>query len=269
MNTDAGRAAFEELKQRSKALVEFVAADQGVHPEIVFRVLLGVGNAVRLSAGQAAAAVLLDKPAEQVTKTEVLRAIRGIAGRGDNDDRFQRARRAALRETFFLLAPVGVPDNLAGLVIKSGRRLDEGSERAGMFTPAKRSRGRPGRSANDADERLMIEVAYTRTFKNVSLDEAVTLATGVRRADAATTRHQLPEAAMPRHGDHRALRRVVTELMKAKPDVADRARMAAEARLRGEPNQDFEAFREGYLAIERAMATRRGGAASTSRNNCL
>ena len=49
-----------------------MAADKGIPPEIVFKVLLGLGNAVRLSAGQAAAAVLLNKPTEQVTKAEAL-----------------------------------------------------------------------------------------------------------------------------------------------------------------------------------------------------
>ena len=58
VTSDAGRAAFEELKRLSTPLVEFVAADKGIPPEIVFKVLISLGNAVRLSAGQAAAAVL-------------------------------------------------------------------------------------------------------------------------------------------------------------------------------------------------------------------
>ena len=156
----------------------------------MFKVLLGLGNAVRLSAGQAAAAVLLNKPAEQVTEAEALKAIRGIAVEGEGEgDRVWRAQRAALREMVFTLAPVVAPDNLTGLVMKSSRRLDEGNARAGMFTPVKRGRGRPGHYGNDDNERLMIEVVYTQTLKNVSRDEAVTLVT--RRAAARTQRRQV------------------------------------------------------------------------------
>ena len=36
-----------------------------------------------------------------------------------------------------------IPENLAGLAMASSRLLDEGDERAGMFTPPKRGRGRP------------------------------------------------------------------------------------------------------------------------------
>ena len=258
MTSDAGRAAFEELKRLSTPLVEFVAADKGIPPEIVFKVLLGLGNAVRLSAGQAAAAVLLNKPTEQVTKAEALHAIRGIAGRGDAD-RFRRARRAALKETFFTLSPVVIPDNLTGLVLKSSRRLDEGNARAGMFTPAKLGRGRPRHYTNDDNERLMIEVVYTQTLKNVSRDEAVTVVTGVERADAAPADRQLPEPTMPRGLDHKTLCRIVADLEKALPDVASRARMVAEAQLRGETDAGFDAFRKTYLEIERAKAIRQGG----------
>ena len=257
MTADAGKAAFEELKRLSAALVEFVAADQGIPPETVFRALLGLGNAVRLSAGQAAAAMLLNKPANQVTKAEALRAIRGIAAEGEGD-RVWRAQRAALNGTVFLLAPVAYPENLAGLVMKSSRRLDEGNARAGMFTPVKLGRGRPDHYRNDDNERLMIEVIYTQTLKNVSRDEAVTLATGAQRADTAPTGSQLPAPTMFRRGDHKTLCRIVADLEKAKPDVADRARIAAEAHLRHKPDAGFDAFRKDYLAIERAKATRQG-----------
>lgn len=259
MTVDAGRAAFEELKRLSAPLVEFVAVNQGIPHEIVFKVLLGLGNAVRLSAGQAAAAVLLNKPAEQVTEAEALKAIRGIAVEGEGEgDRVRRAQRAAQREMVFTLAPVVAPDNLTGLVMKSSRRLDEGNARAGMFTPVKRGRGRPDHYRNDDNERLMIEVVYTQTLKNVSRDEAVTLATGAQRADAAPTGSQLPKPTILRRGDHKTLCRIVADLEKAKPGVADRARIAAEAHLRHKPDAGFDAFRKDYLAIERAKATRQG-----------
>jgi hypothetical protein len=67
----------------------------------------------------------------------------------------------------------------------------------------------------------------------------------------------LPEPTMPRYGDHNALRRVVTDLEKAMPDVAVLARMAAEARLRGQPDAGFDAFRKDYLAIELARRPRK------------
>jgi hypothetical protein len=257
VTADAGKAAFEELKRLSTPLVEFVAADQGIPPEIVFRALLGLGNAVRLSAGQAAAVVLLNKPAQHVTKAEAREAVQGIADRGD-DERRHRARRAALRETLFTLAPVVVPANLTGLVSKSIERLDEGNTRAGMFMPVKLSRGRPGHGVNDANERLMVEAVYTQTLKNVSRSEAVTIVTGVERSDAAPTNRRPPEPTMPRSNDHKTLCRIVADLEAALPKVANDARLAAEAQLRDEPAADFDAFRKHYLALERARVPRRG-----------
>ena len=104
MTVDAGRAAFEELKRLSAPLVEFVAVNQGIPHEIVFKVLLGLGNAVRLSAGQAAAAVLLNKPAEQVTEAEALKAIRGIAveGEGEGDRGLARSARCTKGDGLYL-----------------------------------------------------------------------------------------------------------------------------------------------------------------------
>jgi hypothetical protein len=40
VTADAGKAAFEELKRLSAPLVEFVAANQGIPHEIVFRYCL-------------------------------------------------------------------------------------------------------------------------------------------------------------------------------------------------------------------------------------
>ena len=180
MTVDAGRAAFEELKRLSATLVEFVAADQGIPPEIVFKVLLSLGKAVRLSAGRRRRP-FVSKSLRASDGSRGARAIRGSRRRGrGRSRRVWRAQRAALRQMVFTLEPVIAPDNLAGLVMKSSRLLDEGDARAGMFTPVKRGRGRPGHSVNDDNERLMIEVVYTQTLKNVSRDEAVTLVYAAR-----------------------------------------------------------------------------------------
>ena len=112
--------------------------------------MLGLGNAVRLSAGTAAAAVYLEKPLEQVTDAEAHDGPGAVAGEGDDRDRVWSAWRAALRQAVFTLAPVIIPGHLTGLVMASSRRLDEGNARAGMFTPVKRGRGRPDHSINNA-----------------------------------------------------------------------------------------------------------------------
>ena len=256
MSADASKAAFEELKRPSAALVEFVANDTGIPPEVVFKVLWGLGRQVRLAAGQAAAAVLLNKPAGQVTTAEALAAVKDIAQRGD-DDRRRRARRAALRETVVLLRPVAYPENLAGLIEESTKRLDDGLL-AGMFTPAKRSPGRPGRSASDWDKHFMIEVVYTETIKNTSRDEAITLASGVEREDAAPIGRKRPKATMPRSAQHSQLRRMVADFEKALPKFANGTRKAAQDELRNKPEGDFVAFRKAYLAMDRARANQRG-----------
>ena len=58
--------------------------------------------------------------------------------------------------------------------------------------------------------------------------------------------------------DHTTLCRSITALEKELPKVANDARKAAEARLRGAPDVGFDAFRKGYLAIERALAAWKG-----------
>ena len=70
MTADAGKAAFEDLKRLSGGLLDFVAADTRLPPEIALRVMISIGKAVRLSAGTAAAAVYFEKPLEQVTGVE-------------------------------------------------------------------------------------------------------------------------------------------------------------------------------------------------------
>ena len=199
MTADAGDGKaqrLEVLKQLvalSEGLLEFVAKDTGVPAATVLIVMASIGKAVRLTAGAQAAAVYFDKPLEQVTKAEARAVLEEVAAKGDHPDRVWSAQRAALRQAVFLLEPAIIPNNLAGLTMRSTRLLDEGDQCAGMFTPAKRGRGRPGRSASDWDTYLMIEVVYTETLKNCSRDEAVTIATGVSREGAA--RHELPEAA--------------------------------------------------------------------------
>jgi hypothetical protein len=252
VTADAGKAAFEDLKRLSAGLLEFVAADTRLPPEIALRVMISIGKAVRLSAGTAAAAVYFEKPLEQVTGVEAHAVLEQVAGEGDNPDRVWSACRAALRQAVFLLEPVIIPPTQAGLVTASSRLLDEGEKRAGMFTPVKRGRGRRDHSVNSSNKHLMIEVIYTQTLKNVSRGEAVTVVTGKEREDVRPTNRQLPESTIPRNGDHRMLRRIVDDLEKALPDVANDARKAAETHLRGKPDASFDTFRRGYLAIERA-----------------
>jgi hypothetical protein len=258
--TEATGRHLEELKQLavlSEPLIEFVVNDTGVPPETVFKVMVSIGKVVRLSAGTAAAAVYFEKPLEQVTAAEAHAVLEQVAGEGDNPDRVWGAWRAAHRQALFLLEPVIIPPTQAGLAMASSRLLDEGEQRAGMFTPPKRGRGRRGRSVNGSNKHLMIEVVYTQTLKNTSRGEAVTIVTGVRRADATSTAPQIPKPTMRRYGDHSALQRVVAYLEKAWPLTATMARKAAEAQLRGEPDFGFDAFRQDYLAIERAKATRK------------
>jgi hypothetical protein len=219
------------LKRLSAGLLEFVAADTRLPPEIALRVMISIGKAVRLSAGTAAAAVYFEKPLEQVTGVEAHAVLEQVAGEGDNPDRVWSACRAALRQAVFLLEPVIIPPTQAGLVTASSRLLDEGEKRAGMFTPVRRGRGRRSRSVNGSNKHLMIEVIYTQTLKNVSRSEAVTIVTGVR-SDASRADSHLTEPTLPRRGDHRALRRIVDDLERALPSTAHDARMAAEVRLR-------------------------------------
>ena len=260
MTVDAGRAAFEELKRLaalSKSLIEFVANDTGVSPETVFKVMSSIGRSVHRSAGTAAAAVYFEKPLVQVTAAEARAVLEQVAGEGDNPDRVWSAWRAALRQALFLLEPTIIPENLAGLAMASSRLLDDGDEQAGMFTPTKRGRGR-SRSVNGSNKHLMVEVIYTQSLKNVSRGEAITLVTGVERIDATPTGRKKPEPTMSRAGDQNTtLYRIVAGIEKAIPVVANKARKAAEAQLRGEPDADFDAFRRGYLAIERAPAAQK------------
>jgi hypothetical protein len=244
---------MKTLVALSEPLIEFVADDTGVAPETVFKVMLSIGRELKRSAGMAAAAIYFNKPVEQVTLAEAYAVIEQVAAVGDDRDRTWGAWRAALRQAVFLLEPVIIPETLAGLTMESSRLLDEGHEFPGMFTPPKRGRGRPGRSVNGSDKHLMIEVIYTQTLKNVSRDEAVTLVTGKERMDAALIARKRPEPTMPRDEDQATLRRIVGELEKAWPPTASKARIAAEAQLRGEPVADFDAFRKRYLAIERAL----------------
>jgi hypothetical protein len=252
------REERELLFALSAPLVEFVADDTGLPPETVFDVMASVGKAVRRTAGAAAAAIYFDKSPEQVTLAEAYAVIEQVAAKGDNRDRTWGAWRAALRQAVFLLEPVIVPETLAGLTMQSSRLVDDGDAGPGIFTPPKRGRGRPGRSVNGSDKHLMIEVIYTQTLKNVSRDEAITLVTGKERLGEARRDRQRPEPTMPRNTDHNALWRVVADLEKAWPVAANKARMSAEAQLRGEPVAGFDAFRKRYLAVERTLAAWRG-----------
>jgi hypothetical protein len=260
VTADGGKSAFEDLKRMvalSKSLIEFVANDTGVSPETVFKVMSSIGRSVHRSAGTAAAAVYFEKPLAQVTAAEARAVLEQVAGEGDNPDRVWSAWRAALRQALFLLEPTIIPENLAGLAMASSRLLDDGDEQAGMFTPTKRGRGRRSRSVNGSNKHLMVEVIYTQSLKNVSRGEAITLVTGVERIDATPTGRKKPEPTMSRAGDHTTLYRIVAGIEKAIPVVANKARKAAEAQLRGEPDADFDAFRRGYLAIERAPAAQK------------
>ena len=260
MTADGGKSAVEDLKRLvalSKSLVEFVANDTGVSPEIVFKVMISIGRSVHGSAGTAAAAVYFEKPLKQVTSAEARAVLEQVAGKGDNPDRVWSAWRAALRQALFLLEPTIIPENLAGLAMASSRLLDDGNEQAGMFTPTKRGRGRTSRSVNGSNKHLMVEVIYTQLLKNVSRGEAITLVTGVERIDTTPTGRKKPEPTILRAGDHTTLHRIVAGIEKAIPVVANTARKAAKAQLDGEPDADFDAFRRGYLAIERAPAAQK------------
>ena len=252
------REELQLLAALGEPLIESVANQTGVPPETVFKVMVSVGKEVRRAAGIAAAAIYFDKPIEQVTFGEAMALLEEVAAKGDDRDRTWGAWPEALRQAVFLLEPVIIPGTLAGLTMQSSRLVDEGDADPGIFTPPKRGRGRPKRSTLGVDKHLMIEVIYTQTLKEVSRDEAITLVTGVERADADPKDRKRPEPTMPRQGDHNALWRVVADLEKAWPSTANTARMSADAQLRGEPVAGFDAFRKRYLAIERALATWRG-----------
>jgi hypothetical protein len=257
--TKGGKTALDlkRLVALSKSLIEFVANDTGLSPEIVFKVMISIGRSVHGSAGTAAAAVYFEKPLKQVTAAEARAVLEQVAAGGDDPDRVWSAWRAALRQALFLLEPTIIPENLAGLAMASSRLLDDGDEQAGMFTPTKRGRGRRSRSVNGSNKHLMVEVIYTQSLKNVSRGEAITLVTGVERIDTTPTGRKKPEPTILRAGDHTTLYRIVSGIEKAIPVVANMARKAAKAQLDGEPDADFDAFRRGYLAIERAPAAQK------------
>ena len=112
----------------------------------------------------------------------------------------------------------------------------------------------------------MIEVIYTQTLKNVSRDEAITLVYGVERSGRSADRlGQGPSRRCRGTATTMRLCRIVADLEKAWPGIANTARMAAEAQLRGEPDAGFDAFRKAISRSSGRWRPGRGGAASRPR----
>ena len=147
----------------------------------------------------------------------------------------------------FLLEPTIIPENPTGPAMASSRLLDDGDEQRRDAYGMDEARGFAGAvplGTNGPNKHLMVEVIYTQSLKNVSRGRGHHALSPA--SNGSTQRRQAgkkPEPTMSRNaGDHTTLYRIVAGIEKAIPDVANKARKAAEAQIRGEPDAEFRRF---------------------------
>lgn len=216
-------------------------------------VFVPIRTAVDDAIGRAVAAVLLDKPLDEVTREEASVALANPVAKGDIE-RTNRAIRAGIRAMALKLEPEILDPRFAGLIVAVTRRLDAGEWlNLGWATPAKTDqRGSPGVKAEEALW-FAVEIAFLRAAYGVTLDKAIGIATGVYRLATGGRKGRStssPRPTMPaRSGWGRTTIQTIIQLgEKSDPKaIADARREGMAARI-GAVSPDFFAFRRDYRA---------------------
>jgi hypothetical protein len=199
---------------------------------------------VREAVGAAIAAVLLDKPLDQVTPEEGAAALANPIVAQDHP-RSARAVRAGIRALTATLALGVIPVAFAQLIEDGLVALDEGQVK-GWTKPA------PGRRGQSGDRTfrkhwLAIEVNYQETRRGCTRSHAIGFVTGRWRGKRAAN---APPPSMPSTAALQDLWRQVKagEALDLNPDAIAEARAVGESEARGgKPSADFLRRRSEYI----------------------
>jgi hypothetical protein len=208
--------------------------------------------------GRAIAGVLLDKPADEVTPEEAAAALAKPVAKGD-PERTNRAIRAGMRAMAMKLESRLVAPKFLGLLVGVTKRLDAGEwRRLGWASPAKTARRKsPGVLAEEALW-FTVEIIFLQAAYDISLDEAIGRATGVRRPSSGGRSQRSRWSAAPtmpaRSGWGRTTIQAILQLgEETEPEAIADARQQGLAARTGDVAFDFFAIRLTYLLTWRAL----------------